>query len=89
MLLITYRLTIQLVFNEVSLFTFSEGTHGFDITVPKNYLKSEFASRGLKNFRKKLGAVGIELTTLTITGFKVECLSKWIREACATWQAFS
>ena len=33
------RLTIQLVFNEVSLFTFSEGTHGFDVTVPKNYLK--------------------------------------------------
>ena len=32
------RLTIQLVFNEVSLFTFSEGTHGFDVTVPKNYL---------------------------------------------------
>ena len=34
------RLTIQLVFNEVSLFTFSKGTHGFDVTVPKNYLKS-------------------------------------------------
>ena len=33
------RLTIQLVFNEVSLFTFSKGTHGFDVTVPKNYLK--------------------------------------------------
>ena len=33
------RLTIQPVFNEVSLFTFSEGTHGFDVTVPKNYLK--------------------------------------------------
>ena len=33
------RLAIQLVFNEVSLFTFSKGTHGFDITVPKNYLK--------------------------------------------------
>ena len=32
------RLTIQLVFNEVWLFTFSEGTHGFDVTVPKNYL---------------------------------------------------
>ena len=32
------RLTIQPVFNEVSLFTFSKGTHGFDITVPKNYL---------------------------------------------------
>ena len=32
------RLTIQLVFNEVSLFTFSKGTHGFDIMVPKNYL---------------------------------------------------
>ena len=35
------RLTIQLVFNEVSLFTFSKGTHGFDVTVPKNYLKSK------------------------------------------------
>ena len=32
------RLTIQLVFNEVSLFIFSKGTHGFDVTVPKNYL---------------------------------------------------
>ena len=32
------RLTIQLVFSEASLFTFSKGTHGFDITVPKNYL---------------------------------------------------
>ena len=38
------RLTIQLVFNEVSLFTFSKGTHGFDVTVPKNYLK-EFSVR--------------------------------------------
>ena len=35
------RLTIQLVFNEVSLFTFSKGTHGFDVTVPKNYLKDK------------------------------------------------
>ena len=34
------RLTIQLVFNEVSLFTFSKETHGFDVTVPKNYLKT-------------------------------------------------
>ena len=33
------RLTIQSVFNEISLFTFSKGTHGFDVTVPKNYLK--------------------------------------------------
>ena len=33
------RLTIQLVPSEVSLFTFSKGTHGFDVTVPKNYLK--------------------------------------------------
>ena len=32
------RLTIQLMFNEVSLFTFSQGIHGFDVTVPKNYL---------------------------------------------------
>ena len=34
------RLMIQLVFNEVSLFTFSNGTHGFEVTVPKNYLNS-------------------------------------------------
>ena len=33
------RLAIQTVFNEVSLFTFSKGTHGFDVMVPKNYLK--------------------------------------------------
>ena len=33
------RLTIQLVINEVSQFTFSKETHGFDVTVPKNYLK--------------------------------------------------
>ena len=33
------RLTIQPVFNEFSLFTFSKGTHGFDVTVPKNYRK--------------------------------------------------
>ena len=32
------RMTIQLVFNEVSLFTFSKETHGFDVMVPKNYL---------------------------------------------------
>ena len=38
------RLTIQPVFNEVSLFTFSKGTHGFDVTVPKNYLNKEGAS---------------------------------------------
>ena len=49
------RLTIQPVFNEVSLFTFSKGTHGFDITVPKNYLKnylngkSGFAIRKVRN----------------------------------------
>ena len=36
------RLTIQLVFNEVSLFTFSKGTHDFYVTVPKNYLKANF-----------------------------------------------
>ena len=34
------RLTIELVFNEVSLFTFSKETHGFDVTVLKNYLKA-------------------------------------------------
>ena len=27
------------MFNEVSLFTLSKGTHGFDVTVPKSYLK--------------------------------------------------
>ena len=32
------RLTIQLVFNKVSLFTFSKGTHGLDVMVPKNNL---------------------------------------------------
>ena len=36
------RLTIQLVFNEVPLFTFSKRTHGFYVTVPKNYLKDAF-----------------------------------------------
>ena len=36
------RLTIQLVFNEVSLFTFSKGTHSFDVTVPKNYLNADW-----------------------------------------------
>ena len=30
------KLTTQQVFNEVSLFTFSKGTHGFDVTFPKN-----------------------------------------------------
>ena len=34
-------LTIQLVSNEVSLFTFCTGTHGFDVTVPKNYLEQQ------------------------------------------------
>ena len=32
------RLTIQLVFNEILLFTFSKGTLGFAIIVQKNYL---------------------------------------------------
>ena len=32
------RLTIQPVFNEVSLFTSSKETRGFDVTVPKNYI---------------------------------------------------
>ena len=31
------RLTIQLVFNELSLFTFSKCTHGFDNMVLKNH----------------------------------------------------
>ena len=34
------RLTIQLVFSEVSLFTFFKGRRHFDVTVPKNYLKT-------------------------------------------------
>ena len=38
------RLTIQLVFNEVSMFTFSGGTHGVDIRVLKNYLKTPCGS---------------------------------------------
>ena len=40
------------------------------------HFKPEFTSRGLENFRKKLPPVGFELTTLTITGSKVECLSE-------------
>ena len=39
------------------------------------HFKPKFTSKGLKIF-KKLPPVGIELTTLTITGSKVECLSK-------------
>ena len=38
------------------------------------HFKSEFTPRGLKNFRKKLPPVGIELTLLTITGYMVECI---------------
>ena len=45
--------------------------------------------KGFKNFSKKLPPVGIELTTLTITGSKVECLSKWAIEAYATWQTLN
>ena len=63
------RLTIQPVFNEVSLFTFSEGTHGFDITVPKNYLNidvpalMESISPVLTNFRVDLERrIGIKIT---------------------------
>ena len=33
------RLAIQVVFNEVSQVTFSKKTHGFGVTIPKNYLK--------------------------------------------------
>ena len=33
------RLTMYVVFNEESLFTFSKGRRDFDMTVPKNYLK--------------------------------------------------
>ena len=47
------RLTIQPVFNEVSLFMFSKGTHGFDVTVPKNYLKTT-ALQTPVNFNSKL-----------------------------------
>ena len=43
------RLTIQLVFNEVSLFTFSEETHGFDVTVLQfPYLVHNFQIRFCK-----------------------------------------
>ena len=42
------RLTIQLVFNKVSLFTFSKGTHGVDITVPKNYLNEQITLIGVR-----------------------------------------
>ena len=38
--------------------------------------KPEFPSRGLKYFSRKVPPVGIELTTLTITGSEVECLYK-------------
>ena len=34
---------MQLLFNEVSMFTFSKGTHGFDVRVPKNYLNCCFS----------------------------------------------
>ena len=47
------RLTIQLVFNEVSLFTFSKGTHGFDVTVTKNYLKTLSAAWTSPSGRKR------------------------------------
>ena len=40
------------------------------------HFKPEFTSRVSKNFSKKLPQVEIEPTTLTITGSKVECLSK-------------
>ena len=43
-------MTIQLVFNEVSLFTFSKGTHGFDITVPENYLKRQYRKKNNQHF---------------------------------------
>ena len=33
------RLAMHPVFNEVSLFTISKGTHGFDVMVSKNYVK--------------------------------------------------
>ena len=40
------RLTIQPVLSEVSLFTFSRETNGFDVTVPKNYLKNGIDKHG-------------------------------------------
>ena len=46
------RLTIQLMFNEVSLFTFSQGTHGFDVTVPKNWLKMKFYCSKSERFHR-------------------------------------
>ena len=51
--------------NQVEFFTMWSHLH----------FKPKFTSRSLKNF-KKLPPVGFELTTLTITGSKVECLSK-------------
>ena len=50
------RLTIQPVFNEVSLFTFSKGTHGFDVTVPKNYINTR-----IKYVKRTTGLSGVSL----------------------------
>ena len=67
------RLTIQPVFNEVSLFTFSEGTHGFDVTVPKNYLNSSsIATDGfgvLSRVRFKLTSTRKDLPYFQIKSF--------------------
>ena len=48
------------------------------------HFKPGFTFRDSKCFSKKLPPVGIEHTTLTITGSKVECLSKKATETCAS-----
>ena len=56
----------------------SQSSNNNEFFTIRSYLhfKPEFTSRGLKNFSKKLSPVGIELTTLTITGSEVKYLSK-------------
>ena len=61
----------------IALLSAMEETPSEFLTIRSHlYFKLEFTSRGLNNFSKKLPSPGIELTTLTITGSKVECLSK-------------
>ena len=48
------------------------------------HFKPKLTLRCLRIFSKKLPPEGIELATPTIIRSKVECLSKWAREACAT-----
>ena len=56
------RWTIQLVFNEVLLFIFSKGTHGFDVTVPKNYLKSLLCYELTRKCRHLYSYLGLNRT---------------------------